>query len=264
MTPETNGRTQVHAAPPKREALRVAAVGDLHCRAAPNEELRHLFAQAAQKADVLLLCGDLTDYGLPEEAKALTAVLGPAADLPVLAVLGNHDFESGKEAEVAKILSDAGVRILDGDGWEYRGVGFAGAKGFMGGFRARQLQAWGEAATKAWVKEATEEALKLERALARLRAPTKVAMLHYAPIPDTVAGEPLEIMPFLGSSRLEEPINQYGTSFVVHGHAHHGSAEGRTSKGVPVYNVALPLLRRSAPAKPLFRVVTLHPAEVGA
>ena len=264
MTPGTNGHGQPHPPPHKREALRVAAVGDLHCRTSPPDDLRHLFAQAAQKADVLILCGDLTDFGQPEEAKALAAMLAPAADLPVIAVLGNHDYESGKEGEVAKILSDAGVRMLDGDGWEYRGVGFAGAKGFMGGFGARALQAWGEPSTKRWVKEATEEAQKLERALARLRAPTKVAILHYAPIAETVAGEPLEIMPFLGSSRLEDPINQFGVAAVVHGHAHHGTAEGRTSKGVPVYNVALPLLRRSAPSKPLFRVLTLHPEEAHA
>ncbi|MBI4348897.1 MAG: metallophosphoesterase [Elusimicrobia bacterium] len=263
MTPGTNGPTAKRE-PRSGHALRIAAVGDLHCRTTPPEELKHLFAQAAQQADILLLCGDLTDYGLPDEAKALVDVLKPVSDMPVLAVLGNHDFESGRQDEVAKILSDAGLRILDGDVWEWRGVGFAGCKGFMGGFRARALQAWGETETKLWVKTATDEAQKLERALARLRTPLKVALLHYAPIPETVAGEPLEIMPFLGSSRLEEPINLFGLKAVVHGHAHHGAPEGKTSKGVPVYNVALPLLRRSAPTKPLFRVITLHPEEAHA
>lgn len=257
--PETHIAVEQHAhdgLPGTAETVRIAAVGDLHCRRSPADDLLHLFAQAAQQADVLVLCGDLTDFGQPEEAKILAAALKPVAEVPIVAVLGNHDFESHKDSEVARILTGAGVRILDGDGWEYRGIGFAGTKGFMGGFRGRQLQPWGEVATKLWVKEATDEALKLERALARLQGPTRIAILHYSPIPDTVAGEPPEIFPFLGSSRLEEPINRFEVAAVVHGHAHHGSPEGRTSTGVPVYNVAMPLLRRQAPGQLPFRVMT--------
>lgn len=255
-------RTEVE---PKRAAasMRIAAVGDLHCRRTPAEDLLRLFELAAQKADVLVLCGDLTDFGLPEEAKTLAAALKPVAAVPIVAVLGNHDLEAHKDVEVTRILSGAGVRVLDGDGWEYRGVGFAGTKGFMGGFRGRQLQSWGEVATKLWVKEATDEALKLERALARLGGPTRIVVLHYSPIPDTVAGEPLEIFPFLGSSRLEEPINRFEVSAVVHGHAHHGTPEGRTSAGIPVYNVALPLLKRQVGAPLPFRVMTFPAAAEG-
>ena len=160
--------------------------------------------------------------------------------IPILAVLGNHDYESGNAEEVKKILTEARVRVLDGDAVEIHGVGFAGVKGFGGGFGRRTLEPWGEDATKAFVQEAVSEALKLESALARLRTPQRVAVLHYAPIEATVEGEPREIFPFLGSSRLEEPLNRYGVTVAFHGHAHRGAPEGRTSAGIPVYNVAMP------------------------
>jgi Icc-related predicted phosphoesterase len=173
-----------------------------------------------------------------------------------MAVLGNHDFESSRAAEVTQILADAaGVIVLDGTAVEVLGVGFAGVKGFAGGFGERALQSWGEEPIKAFVRAALEEALKLESALARLRTPGRVALLHYAPIGATVDGEPVEIFPFLGSSRLEEPLNRYRPSVVFHGHAHRGRTDGATSAGVPVYNVALPLLRRLHPEQPPFRVV---------
>jgi Icc-related predicted phosphoesterase len=145
---------------------------------------------------------------------------------------------------VVKILVEAGVQMLDGDSVEVNDVGFAGVKGFCGGFGRRTLEPWGEAATKAFVHEAVAEALKLERALARLRTPQRVALLHYAPIEATVEGEPRELFPFLGSSRLEEPLNRYQVTVAFHGHAHRGAPEGRTSTGIPVFNVAMPLLRR--------------------
>lgn len=221
-----------------------AAVGDLHCTEASSGSLRPLFAQASENADALLLCGDLTDYGTAREAAVLAEELG-VASVPVVAVLGNHDFESGQADEVRRILQGAGVQVLDGEAVEVHGVGIAGAKGFAGGFGSASLGAWGEGATKAFVKEALTEAMKLESALAKLRTPRRIAMLHYAPIVATVQGEPPEIFAFLGSSRLEDPLLRHPVDLVVHGHAHRGTLEGRTLGGVPVYNVAWPLLQRS-------------------
>jgi Icc-related predicted phosphoesterase len=228
------------------DKLRLAAVGDVHCNRKTNGELQPMFAEAAARADVLLLCGDLTDYGLPEEARNLVQELAPVK-VPIVAVLGNHDCESGHEEEVKRILQDRGIHVLDGEVVEIQGVGFTGVKGFGGGFGRRTLEPWGEQATKAFVHEAVSEALKLESGLARLRSPQRVAVLHYAPIEATVEGEPREIFPFLGSSRLEEPLNRYRVALAVHGHAHRGAPEGRTSSGVPVYNVALPLMKRLFP-----------------
>jgi len=239
--------------------LRVAAMADLHCGRTPAGELRAVFEKAGPEADVLLLCGDLTDYGLPEVARALAKELSGAVKVPVLAVLGNHDYESGFPEEVARILTEAGVKVLEGDGVVVGGVGFAGIKGFCGGFGQRTLEPWGEETIKRFVREAMEEALKLESALAKLRTPQKVAVLHYAPIVDTVVGEPSEIYPFLGSSRLEEPLNRYKVAAVFHGHAHRGSLEGRTATGVPVYNVAMPLLKRCFPDRPPVRFVDIAP-----
>jgi Icc-related predicted phosphoesterase len=242
--------------------LRIAAIGDLHCTRASEGTFQPLFGKVGESADVLVLCGDLTDYGTPEEARVLAKELG-ATKIPRVAVLGNHDFESGASAEVARILADAaGVIVLDGTAVEVLGVGFAGVKGFAGGFGERALQSWGEEPIKAFVRAALDEALKLETALARLRTPGRVALLHYAPIGETVGGEPTEIFPFLGSSRLEEPLNRYRPSVVFHGHAHRGRPEGATAAGVPVYNVALPLLKRTDPDRPPFRVVEVPlPAE---
>jgi len=227
----------------QRETIRLAAVGDVHCTRTSSGALAPIFTEAASQADVLLLVGDLTDYGLPEEARVLARELS-GLKVPILAVLGNHDYEAGHEDEVVRILAEAGVQMLDGDSVEVQGVGFAGVKGFGGGFGRRTLEPWGEAATKAFVNEAVSEALKLERALARLRTPQRVALLHYAPIEATVEGEPREIFPFLGSSRLEEPLNRYQATVAFHGHAHRGAPEGRTSGGIPVFNVAMPLMRR--------------------
>src|SRR5882672_12921871 len=238
-------------------SIRVAAVGDLHCTRASEGTLQPIFAKVAESADVLVLCGDLTDYGTAEEARVLAKELS-ATKLPTLAVLGNHDFESSAAPEVTQILADAaGVTVLDGTATEVLGVGFAGAKGFAGGFGERALQAWGEEPIKSFVRAAVDEALKLESALARLRTPSRVVLLHYAPVIDTVGGEPNEIYPFLGSSRLEEPLNRYAASVVFHGHAHRGRPEGKTTGGVPVYNVALPLLQRLYPDRSPFRVVEI-------
>ena len=233
---------------------RIAAVGDVHCSRQTQGQLASVFAQVDAAADVLLLCGDLTDYGTAEETRNLLRELSPVT-VPILAVLGNHDFESGRQEEVAEILRGAGIVVLDGDVHEAAGVGFAGVKGFAGGFGRHTLEPWGEAGIKAFVQESVDEAMKLEKALSRLRGVPRVAVLHYSPIAATVAGEPPEIVPVLGSSRLEEPLNRYAVTVAFHGHAHRGSPEGRTSAGVPVYNVAMPLLRRTFADRPPFRVV---------
>jgi Icc-related predicted phosphoesterase len=179
----------------------------------------------------------------------------------VIAVLGNHDLESNEEHELVKILADAGVVVLDGDSHELYGIGFAGVKGFGGGFGRRALGAWGEKIIKDFVHETVNESLKLESALSRLRTPEKVVLLHYSPIQATVQPEPLEIMPFLGSSRLEEPLDRYRCTAVFHGHAHRGSPSGRTKSGIPVYNVATPVLAAESPDRLPFRVIEV---EVGA
>jgi len=235
--------------------VRIAAVGDLHFgRAEYAPSLRNLFGEVVAVADVLALCGDLTGTGEPEEARALARVLSTAS-IPTVAVLGNHDFESNKTAEVSRILCDAGVHVLDGGSYEVFGVGFAGVKGFAGGFGRRALGPWGEEIIKLFVQEALNEALKLETALARLRTERRVVLLHYSPIEGTVEGEPKEIYPYLGSSRLEEPLGRYPVDAVFHGHAHHGAPEGRTRNDVPVYNVSLSLLQRLQPTGRPFRIL---------
>lgn len=239
----------------ERDTLRIAAVADIHVKKTSAGALQPLFARATETADVLLLCGDLTDYGTIEESKILAKEITSSLRIPAIAVLGNHDYESGHEADMIEILSDAGVVVLDGDSYELHGVGFAGVKGFAGGFGRRALGAWGEPIIKNFVHETINEALKLEAALARLRTPQKIAVLHYSPIQATVQGEPPEIVAFLGSSRLEEPLDRYRVNAVFHGHAHRGSAEGRTKNGAPVYNVAMPVLAAAFPDKPPFRVI---------
>ncbi len=238
-----------------KETLRIAAVADIHVKKTGQGSLQSLFAAATEQADVLLLCGDLTDYGLVEEAKVLAKEITTSLRIPVIGILGNHDFESGKQDDVMRIMTDAGVTMLDGHSHEIEGVGFAGVKGFGGGFGRRQLGAWGEDIIKKFVHETIEEALKLEQALAKLRTPQKIAVIHYAPIHATVVGEPEEIYPFLGSSRLEEPIDRYRCNAVFHGHAHRGFLEGRTKGNVPVYNVAMPLLLADDGNRPPFRVI---------
>lgn len=245
--------------PHEKGIIRLAAIADIHCNKTSHETLRPLFSQIAQTADLLLLGGDLVDYGLPEEAAILAKEL-ESLKLPIVGVLGNHEFESGKQEDVSRILSEAGAVMLDGDAYEIGGIGFAGVKGFAGGFGERALQPWGEQTIKGFVHEAIGEALKLESALAKLRTEQRIALLHYSPIEATVKGEPVEIYPFLGSSRLEEPLNRYPVTFVFHGHAHHGSPEGRTKSNVPVYNVAMKLLQQVFPDRPPFRVIDLPAA----
>jgi Icc-related predicted phosphoesterase len=243
--------------------VRVAALADLHCTKTSQGAFQTLFARVSESADIAVIAGDLTDNGLPEEAAVLARELS-ALRIPAAAVLGNHDLESGKSGEVSQILNGAGLAVLNGDACELQGIGIAGVKGFGGGFGRHALGPWGETIIKQFVHEAVDEALKLEAALARLRTTHLIAVLHYSPVQQTVEGEPLEIYPFLGSSRLEEPIGRYPVSFVVHGHAHRGRLEGRTKNGVPVYNVSMPLLTRTFGDRPPFRVFEVAPADASA
>ena len=236
--------------------MRIAATGDLHFGKASAGTLQPLLSQITTDADVLVLAGDLTDYGTPEEAKTLVKELAASVRIPIVAVLGNHDFEAGAEREIHQLLVDQGIFVLDGDTCEVQGVGFAGVKGFAGGFGRRALGPWGESIIKQFVHEAVNESLKLESALARLRTDKTVVLLHYAPIEATVEGEPREIFPYLGCSRLAEPLSRFAVTAVIHGHAHNGALEGRTASNVPVYNVAYPLMKRLAPERP-FRLLEI-------
>jgi Icc-related predicted phosphoesterase len=238
--------------------LRVAAISDVHYGKNSAGSMAPLFGQIAETADIMVLCGDLTDYGLADEARVLAADL-QAIKIPIVGVLGNHDLESGEEAQVTEVLANAGARMLDGDTFEYRGVGFAGIRGFCGGFGRGALGPWGERVIKDFVNEAVQEALKLESALQKLSAlEHRVAIMHYAPIRTTVEGEPTEIFAFLGSSRLEEPLTRLGATVVFHGHAHRGSPEGKTATGIPVYNVAQTVLKAAYPDRPPFRIFEIQ------
>jgi Icc-related predicted phosphoesterase len=237
--------------------LRIAATADIHYGKHSKGKMQELFTQVSREADVLVLAGDLTDYGLREEAELLAADIRAHLRIPVIGVLGNHDFESGHAEDVRKVLDDAGVTMLDGEATEIEGVGFAGVCGFGGGFGRRMLNAWGEPLIKAFVQEAIDHALRLEQALGSLQTERRIVVLHYAPVRATVEGEPAEIFPFLGSTRLEEPINRFRANAVFHGHAHNGTPDGTTATQIPVYNVAAPLLQKAAPDKQPFRIFEL-------
>jgi Icc-related predicted phosphoesterase len=244
-------------AEPKR-IVKVAAVADLHCSESCRDIVHSVLANVNETADVLLLCGDLTDTGLVEEAHILAREITNTIKIPVVGVLGNHDYESGRHMEVRQILTEVGVKLLDGETEVIHGVGFAGIKGFAGGFDRFQIEAWGEVVIKKFVQEAMDESLKLEEALAKLRDIPIVVLMHYSPIRATVEGEAWEIIPFLGSSRLEMPLTWFDVIAVFHGHAHHGSLEGHASRNIPVYNVALPLLRLLYSERLPFRVLEVE------
>lgn len=236
--------------------LRVAAMADLHVTERSHTKYQTIFRDISQEADVLALCGDLTDHGLPEEAEVLKAEL-QACTIPKIAVLGNHDYESGEEKKIKEILRTGNLILLEDEEYIQDGVGFAGVKGFGGGFGRHMLGAFGEQAIKDFVQEAIEEIEKLEVSLNTLdHVERRVVLMHYAPITDTIAGEPPEIYPFLGSSRFEDVINRYDVSVIFHGHAHYGSPEGKTSKGIPVYNVAYALMQNNSPERP-YRVMEI-------
>lgn len=223
--------------------MKIAAVADIHVRATDTLAVSQVIKYASDTADVLLLPGDLTQEGTVEEAQVLRKLLLDVP-IPVIAVLGNHDYESGQENEIIKELKSPTFHLLNGDFTVINGIGFVGVKGFMGGFTNRMTPKFGERLMKDLVDYGTNEALMLERALAQLDTKIKIALMHYAPVRSTVVGEPEEVYPFLGLTRLEEPLDRYGVSMVFHGHAHHGTYEGKTTTGIPVYNVSLPVLTR--------------------
>ncbi|MFZ2446257.1 MAG: metallophosphoesterase [Syntrophobacteraceae bacterium] len=234
-----------------KEVVRVAATSDLHCGRGPRGRLRPVFAEIAERADILVLCGDLTHFGSEEGIDVFLHEVAPAlGKVPVLSVLGNHDFESGKRDEFWSKLCDAGIIMLDGNDLEIRGIGFTGVKGFGGGFGDFAVQPLGELSVKNFVKETVDEADKLDAGLARLGPGPRIALLHYSPIRDTIAGEPPELFPFLGSSRLEEPLDRHAVTAAFHGHAHGGHYRGKTRGDAPVYNVSAAVLKRCFPDRP--------------
>jgi Icc-related predicted phosphoesterase len=229
--------------PTNEGKLRVAAIGDLHVQEDSVAPYREMFAEISASADVLVLCGDLTNFGKTGEAEILAEDI-KSCSIPVVGVLGNHDYECGQPDKVCSILHSAGMKVLDEQAVEIEGVGFAGVKGFMGGYGRGELAPFGEPIAKAFVDEVMNEARKLENQLRTLRTERSVAVLHYSPIEQTIEGEPPAIYQYLGSQRLCEPIDRFDhVKAVVHGHAHHGSYEGRTPRGTPVYNVAQFVLR---------------------
>ena len=223
--------------------MRIAAIGDLHVAEDSTAPYRRLFAEMSAEADVILLCGDLTNFGKTKEAEILAEDIR-LCTVPVLGVLGNHDYECGQPEEVCRILHDGGMILLDEQAHEIDGVGFAGVKGFLGGFGRGELAPFGEPMIKAFVNETNNEARKLENALRSLRTEKIVAVLHYSPVVETLEGEPIEIFQYLGSARLADALDRFDNiAAVFHGHAHHGSYEGKTMRGTPVYNVAQFVLR---------------------
>lgn len=227
--------------------MRIAAAADLHFFSPRYGAIQEQLSRARDQADLLVLAGDLTNYGKPAEMEQLLGSL-VRLRLPIVAVLGNHDYESGAQADLIRMLTAEGIKLLDGTAYERDGVGFAGTKGFPGGFGRGALTAFGEPEVKAFVQAAIDEAMKLERAMSQLRTEKRVVVLHYAPVADTVQGESPEIFPYLGSSRLAEVVDRNGADMILHGHAHHGSPDGKTTAGIPVYNVALPILQRQEPS----------------
>jgi Icc-related predicted phosphoesterase len=226
--------------------MRIAATADLHYSAQTLSVLKEQLGHVRDEADVLVVAGDLTNFGRPEEMEPLVNVL-VRLRIPIVAVLGNHDYECGKEGELIQMMTSEGIKVLDGTGYERNGVGFAGTKGFVGGFGRGVLTAFGEPEIKAFVKASLDEAMKLERAMSQLRTAKRVVVLHYAPIAATIVGEAPEIYPYLGSSRLAEVVDRHGADLIVHGHAHHGSLTGKTTAGIPVHNVAITLLQSQQP-----------------
>ena len=235
---------------------RVAAIADLHINETDKGKWVDFFKDVSKNADVLAICGDLTDTGDESEAHILVEEL-KSCSIPVVGVLGNHDHEKSRHKLIRQVMqSHPNVHILDGEAVVIAGVGFAGVKGFGGGFDNHMLSMFGEGAMKSFVQEAVEEALHLDRALARLDQEhnniKKIALLHYSPIKETVQGEPEQIFPFLGSSRLAEPLLRRNVEAVFHGHAHIGVLEGNIAGKVKVFNVARHVLTKAGYEHPYF------------
>jgi Icc-related predicted phosphoesterase len=227
--------------------MRIAATADLHFVPSNQSALHDQLHKVREEADVLVVAGDLTNYGQPAEMEPLLNIM-VRSRVPTIVVLGNHDYECGQEQELMRMMTAAGIKVLDGSAYERDGVGFAGSKGFVGGFGRGVLTAFGEPEIKTFVRASIDETIKLERGLSQLRSRKRVVVLHYSPVAATVQGENPEIMAFMGTSRLAEVIDRHGADLVVHGHAHHGALEGKTTGGVPVYNVAITLLQGQNPS----------------
>lgn len=247
----------------QRRITRIAAVGDIHVKETDQGKWVEYFRIVSAQADILLLCGDLTDTGHLAEAEILAQEL-KACTIPIVAVMGNHDYERDQQKTIKRMLENERVHILDGQSVVLQDIGFAGVKGFGGGFDKHMLSMFGEPMIKNFVQEAVDDALKLDRALAHLDVDyidlPKIVVLHYAPIKETVVGEPPEIFPYLGCSRLVEPINRRQVLAAFHGHAHVGTLEGQTSAGVPVFNVAKPILHRDGYEVPFYLYEVEHKA----
>jgi Icc-related predicted phosphoesterase len=241
---DTRRETEYEAS---QETIRVAAAGDIHCREARRAEIARAFAEVAQSADLVLLAGDLTSTGDPAEAEVLADACR-GLELPVIAVLGNHDWHHNRVDEINSLLSDAGIRMLDREheildlgGTE---IGVAATKGFVGGFAGSHLPDFGEPALRMVYAEATAEVKALARGLKAVSTcPIRIALLHYSPTETTLEGEATGIWAFLGTDRLAAPIREHEPDLVLHGHAHHGTVEGAIG-GVPVFNVSVPLMGR--------------------
>ncbi len=241
----------------ERRTIRLAAMADLHYGRSHDIDREAVLAEAGVAADVVLLCGDLTDRGTPAEVESLVDDIPPETRRRCLCVLGNHDHASDRGDLVADELRASGIRLLDGNHTVVEGVGFAGVSGFCGGFDNLAVQPFGERPLREFVQVTVEQTLELETALSQLEVEPRVVLLHYAPIRETVEGEPRELYPFLGASRLEDPLNHFDVDVAFHGHAHKGAPRGETSGGVPVFNVSLPVLERAQPEALPFRLYEL-------
>lgn len=231
--------------------IRIAAIGDIHIRNDSKFIGFENYESLNQNADLLLLCGDLTNMGTIEEAKVLSTLLRKL-HIPVAGVFGNHDYTSDQFEEIRKILKEDGHLIfLDEAPYELENIGFVGVKGFGGGFDNHMLSSFGEPALKQYVHEVINESLHLESLLSQLTTDKKIVVMHYSPIKETCIGEPEEIYSFLGSSHLVEPINNLNADLVFHGHAHYGTHQGKTLKDIPVFNVSLEVLKKENERNPL-------------
>jgi Icc-related predicted phosphoesterase len=239
-----------------KQKLKIAAVADVHIKETSKDSLKKIIQSIGKEADIFLLCGDLTNFGQPQEVDILTEVFSQL-NIPVLAVFGNHDYESDQQDILRKKLLEHNVIVLEGTEYIFekgdRKIGFTGVKGFGGGFNPNMWGRFGEKAQKAFYDAIESEVQKLENGLNTLQSQEvegTFVLLHYSPIRKTVEGDIVEMYPFLGSSRLEEVIDRYRLTAVFHGHSHFGKPEGATAKGIPVFNVALPLMQKLSPDKP--------------
>jgi len=240
---ETNGKPDG----PASEVLRIAAAGDVHCRESHRAETVAAFAKLEGSVDMVLLAGDLTTCGEPSEAQVLADACRPLS-MPVIAVLGNHDWHAGRAAELTAVLEEAGIEMLERSSTvhEVRGheIGIAGAKGFVGGFGGAHLPDFGEPLLRRVYRETSDDVEALGRSLHEIaNCPLRVVLLHYSPSEMTLVGERPEIWTFLGTDRLAAPITEHQPDLVLHGHAHAGRLEGRIGE-VPVYNVSVPVIER--------------------